>query len=74
MMQNYSQDDLILYAYNETELSDSVRIQNAIDSDPIVESEYKEITDTLNSLDKILLEPDKNMISRLLEKISVQEN
>jgi hypothetical protein len=70
MMQNYSHHDLILYAYNETELSDSVRIQNAIDSDPLIESEYKEITDTMNSLDTFLLEPDQNVMNRLLEMIS----
>ncbi|HLG36069.1 MAG TPA: hypothetical protein VI757_14410 [Bacteroidia bacterium] len=69
MMQIYSQEDLILYAYNETELNDSVRIQNAIDSDPLVESEYKEITDTLNFLDRLLLEPDEKVMNRLMEVI-----
>lgn len=68
-MQIYSQEDLILYAYNETELNDSVRIQNAIDSDPLVESEYKEITDTLNFLDRLLLEPDEKVMNRLMEVI-----
>ena len=69
MNQNYSQDDLILYAYNETELSDSVRVQNAIDSDPLVEGEYKEIISAMNSLDHLLLEPDEKVIRGLMEFI-----
>ena len=69
MNQNYSQNDLLLYAYNETELSDSVRVQHCIDSDPLVESEYREITASIDSLDKILLEPDANVINRLIEFI-----
>ena len=70
MNQNYSQEDLILYAYNETELSDSVRVQHCIDSDPLVEGEYKEITAAINSLDRILIEPDAKVMNRLMEFIS----
>jgi len=73
MNQNYTREELILYAYNETELSDSVRIQNAIDSDPLVNSEYKELHETLNSLDRILLEPDDKVMSRLMEFISLEK-
>ena len=71
MNQNYTHEELILYAYNETELSDSVRIQHSIDSDPLVEDEYKEIVDAVSSLDKILLEPDTKVMNRLMEFISV---
>ena len=70
MNQNYSHNDLILYAYNETELNDSVRIQNTIDSDPLVEGEYKEIISALNSLDTLLLEPDEKAMNRLMELIA----
>ena len=70
MNQNYTAEDLILYAYNETELNDSVRVQHCIDSDPLVESEYNEIVDAVNSLDKILLEPDDNVMNRLMEFIA----
>ena len=70
MNQNYSQEDLILYAYNETDLSDSVRVQHCIDSDPLVEDEYKEITAAINSLDRILIEPDAKVMNRLMEFIS----
>ena len=69
MNQNYSQNDLILYAYNETELNDSVRVQHCIDSDPLVESEYNEIVAAVKSLDKILLKPDAKAMNRLMEFI-----
>jgi hypothetical protein len=70
MNQNYTTEDLILYAYNETELRDSVRIQHSIDSDPLVEGEYKEIITAVKSLDRIMLEPDAKVMNRLMEFIS----
>ena len=70
MNQNYTAEDLLLYAYNETELRDSVRIQHSIDSDPLIESEYREIVESVNSLDKIMLEPDTKAMSRLMEFIA----
>ena len=70
MNQNYTAEDLILYAYNETELRDSVRIQNQIDSDPLIADEYREIVASINSLDKIILEPDAFVMNRLMEFIA----
>ena len=70
MNQNYTAEDLILYAYNETELRESVRIQHSIDSDPLVEGEYNEIVAAVNSLDKFILEPDEKVMNRLMEYIS----
>jgi hypothetical protein len=69
MNKNYTQNDLLLYAYNETELNDSVRVQNAIDGDPLVEGEYKEIVSTIEALNKMLLEPDDKVMNRLYEII-----
>ncbi|MBK5285490.1 MAG: hypothetical protein JJE25_08795 [Bacteroidia bacterium] len=70
MQQNYTTEDLILYAYNETEFGDSVRVQHAIDSDPLIENEYEKIVETINSLDMIMLEPDKKVMRNLIEFIS----
>ena len=65
MTKMYSKENLILYAYNETELTDTVLIQQSIDGDPLVESDYKEILASLNLLDNVLLEPDEKVMSRL---------
>ena len=69
MNKMYSTENLILYAYNETELTDSVLIQRSIDGDPLVESEFNEIVASINLLDKALLEPDQAVINRLMERL-----
>ena len=63
----YTQQDLILYAYNETELTDSVLIQNSIDGDPLIEGEFREIVESIHMLDKIKLEPDEKVMTRLVQ-------
>ena len=72
MKKMYSREDLILYAYNETELTDTVLIQDSIDGDPLVEGEYKEIIDSINLLDKIRLEPDEKTMSRLMQILGLR--
>lgn len=69
MNKMYSKEDLILYAYNETELTDTVLIQNSIDGDPLVQDEYNEIVASINRLDKALLEPDENVMNQLMQRI-----
>lgn len=51
MIKRSTKSDLLLYAYNETDLLDSDRIQRSIDGDPIVQKEYNEITSIINILD-----------------------
>lgn len=72
MNKMYSTEDLILYAYNETELTESVLIQQSIDGDPLVENEYQEIVASINVLDKVLLEPDRETMDRLMELIKTE--
>lgn len=69
MTKMYSNEELILYAYNETEFTDSVLIQKSIDGDPLVESEFKEIIASLNLLDSMLLEPDEQTMKRLMCRV-----
>jgi hypothetical protein len=69
MNKMYSTEDLILYAYNETELTDTVLIQQSIDGDPLVQNEFNEIVASINVLDKALLEPDQSVIDRLMERL-----
>jgi hypothetical protein len=68
----YSKENLILYAYNETELTDSVLIQRSIDGDPLIEREFNEIVASINLLDKALLEPDQAVINRLMERLKLE--
>ena len=72
MNKMYSKENLILYAYNETELTDSVLIQRSIDGDPLIEREFNEIVASINLLDKALLEPDQAVINRLMERLKLE--
>ena len=54
MLENYTTQDLILYLYNETGLTDTVLVQHAIDTDVEVEEEFRQLVavkDLLGHLD-----------------------
>lgn len=59
--------DLLLYAYNETDLLNSDRIQRGIDGDPLVTGEYKEVLEALENLNCQLPVPGDACIQRILE-------
>lgn len=65
-MKTTTQNDLILYAYNECGLRDADRIQRGIDGDPLVQQEFSEIVQVLESMNVILVEPSQQSIDRIL--------
>jgi hypothetical protein len=67
MNKTTTQQDLILYAYNESDLKDSDRIQRSIDGDPIVQGDFNEIVDTLNTLDEGKVQPSEDTIRNILK-------
>ena len=60
--------DLLKYAYNETNLPESDRIQRAIDGDPLVKQDYDEIHDVLKTLDEGKVSPSEESIKAILKK------
>jgi hypothetical protein len=66
MIENSTFSDLLAYAYNETGLLESDRIQRTIDGDPLVGEEYQEIVHALNLLDDAQPEVSSDIISRIL--------
>lgn len=70
MNKTTTQNDLLLYAYNESDMKDSDRIQRAIDGDPLIEEEYREINETLEILDQGKVSPSDSVIKKILEKAS----
>jgi len=60
--------DLFRYAYNETGLKDSDRIQRKIDGDPLVASEYREVIEVINKLDEGICMPSDEVVNRILDK------
>ncbi|HRH65675.1 MAG TPA: hypothetical protein PLU53_05215 [Bacteroidia bacterium] len=66
MNKTTTQKDLLLYAYNETKLLDSDRIQRAVDGDPVIAGEYREITSMLELLDSAGPSPSEKSIQNIL--------
>ena len=59
--------DLLSYAYNETGLSDSDRIQRSIDGDPVVRDEFHEVTAVLGLLDEATPAVPQESVDRILQ-------
>ncbi len=68
MLPNFTQNNLVRYAYNEVDLFEADQSQRLIDGDPLIEQEYKEMVEVINILDKVQLEPSKGCIERILAK------
>ena len=67
MNKNFTLDDLILYAYNETDLIGSVRIQQAIDENQELCDDYVEMVDTMRIMDTLMKEPSEKTIQSILD-------
>jgi hypothetical protein len=67
-MNKTSTRNLIKYAYNETRLGETVETRNAIDGDPLVEGEYKELLESMKTLDEAALNPSEETIKAILKK------
>lgn len=60
-------NDLILFAYNETELLDTVLVEKKIESNPKAKKAYKEILSTINSLNDVLLAPSDKTVDAVMQ-------
>ncbi|MFM9007500.1 MAG: hypothetical protein ACKORE_02845 [Bacteroidota bacterium] len=60
-------DILLLYLYNETDLCESHTAQSAIDSDPLIAGEFRELAHTTSSLDNLLIPAPKACLSAVLQ-------
>jgi hypothetical protein len=67
MNKTTTKQDLILYAYNESDLKDSDRIQRGIDGDPIIQGDFNEIVETMNALDGGKVQPADDTIRKILK-------
>ena len=67
MIKRSTFSDLLSYAYNESGLCDSDRIQREIDGDPLLQAEYNELSKTLNILDEAKPEISPESIKKILQ-------
>ena len=66
MIKKSTFSDLLSYAYNETDLKDSDRIQKSIDGDPLVQDAFNELTATIQILDEAKPEINPEVIEKIL--------
>jgi len=59
-------EKLILYLFNETELLDSVIVQQAIDNDPETECEFENLKASLGLMDRALTDPSPVTVRRIM--------
>ncbi len=67
MNKTTTQTDLVRYAYNETDIKDSDRIQRSIDGDPLIQSDYNELLNVLSVLEKGKAQPSEASIKKILD-------
>ncbi|MCC6818904.1 MAG: hypothetical protein IT245_08435 [Bacteroidia bacterium] len=68
MQQNFTQEDVILYIYNEFDLGKRAALEMAIATDPELLKFFQEATLLAHQLDMIQDEPDNTVISILNEE------
>ena len=67
MKQTFTNPLLLLYAYNEADLSGSDEAQRMIDGDPVVAADYRELNERIECLDAFKAEPSEASIQRILD-------
>ncbi|MFZ9943874.1 MAG: hypothetical protein ACO3O0_09710 [Bacteroidia bacterium] len=66
MDSNITNEKLILYLYNETDMLDSVLVQRQIDEDPETECAFENIKASLKLFDAALTPPSQESVNRIL--------
>ena len=66
MAENYTTNDLILYLYNETDLTDTVFVQKAIDNDDDIAEEYSQLVAVKQLLDHLPVSPSSASVDSIM--------
>lgn len=66
MNETITPEKLILYIYNETGITDTVTVQNAIDSDPVVEMEFEGMLAASRLIDNVQMHASGRSIESIL--------
>jgi len=66
MNEHVTPEKMLLYLYNETEMSDSVQVQRSIDNDPAIEHEFNLFVKARNMLNRIELHASPDSIASIL--------
>jgi hypothetical protein len=66
MDKNVTLQNLINFAYNDSELLETVQVVDAIENDEEVSEEYKAILATMELLDNSSLEPSQLILNKII--------
>ncbi len=70
MIKNITQNHLLLYAYNELDQHDQKAVERALNSDPLIASQYRELSEMLYVMDSYRLSPNPTSLQIILEESS----
>ena len=65
-MHNFTQEDLLLYLYNETSPSRTAEIKTALESDFTLREQYEELVSAQNRLETLKMSPSQQTIDNIL--------
>lgn len=66
MKQNYTQLDLIRFIYKETSTTETIAISEALETDPLLASEYEELFEGFRLLPKAKFSPKPSSLKTIL--------
>lgn len=76
MQNNYSEDDLLEYIFKESTLEKTAAIELAITQSPALQSQYFELLDNIELLNKTYIRPSEDSVEAILQKAkdALQQN
>lgn len=72
MNRTFTTTDLILFAFNETSLSETVFISKALEKNCFLQAEFEEVVDTIDYIDKLSMGPSSASIDAILKYSSAK--
>lgn len=66
MIQNYTEEDLIRFIYQEVEICEHFEIDYAVENNPNLKEDYKALKETADMLPKFDLSPSDQSVMNIL--------
>ena len=67
MKQNYTQNDLVSYIYDELDILEKLEIEDSIENDWSLKNAYNELMEGFNQLPKLRFRPSLSSIANILQ-------
>ena len=67
MNRTFTTTDLILFAFNETELKDTVFISQSLEKDFFMQAEFEEVKETIDYIDTLSMGPSSASLDAIIK-------